>query len=95
MASTLHQHVHRIGRRHQHVVVQIGHDPDCAGDHHEYDEQAEGEREYVVGAVRPSGDVQEKHQVYAHLGNGEDREAQAHAARPEQRRVRNPEGRRC
>jgi len=61
MASTLQPHIYRIGRPHQHVFVQIGHDPDYAGDRHEYDEQAEGECEYVVGAVRPSGDVQEKH----------------------------------
>src|SRR6267142_1832023 len=94
MISTLHLHVHRTGRRHQHVVVQIGHDPYCTDDHHEYDEQAEGEREDVVGAVRAAGDVEEKHQVNAHLGNGEDRETEAHAARPEQRRVGNPEGRR-
>jgi hypothetical protein len=71
-------------RRHQHVVVQIGYNPRCSGDHDEHDEQAEGKCQYVVGAVRPAGHVQEKHQVNAHLGNREDREAQAHAARPKQ-----------
>ena len=54
---------------------------------------AKGEREYVVGAFRPAGDVQEKHQVNAHLGNGEDSEAEEYAAWPEQRRVCGPERR--
>jgi hypothetical protein len=47
-ASMLHPHVHRTRRRHQHVVVQIGHDPYCTDDHHESDEQAEGERENPI-----------------------------------------------
>jgi hypothetical protein len=42
--------------------------------------------------VAIAGDVQEEHEVNAHLGSGEDREAQA--AGPEQRRVCNPGGRR-
>ena len=84
-ASVLHTHAHRLGRRHQHVLVQIGHDPHRAGDHHEYDEHAEGERQDIVGAFRPGGDVQEEHQVNAHLGDGEDSEPQEYAAWPEQR----------
>ncbi len=55
----------RSAGRHQHIVVQIGHDPHRAGDHHEDNEHAKGEREYVVGGFRPAGDVQEKHQVDA------------------------------
>ena len=90
----LHPHAHRLARRHRHVRVQIRHDPHCAGDHDEYDENAKGEREYVVGAFRPAGDVQEKHQVNAHLGNGEDSEPEEYAAWPKQRSVSSPEGRR-
>jgi hypothetical protein len=92
-ASMLHMHC-ALGRRHKHIVIQVGHDRDRANDHHEDDEQAKGERENVVGAVWPAGDMQEEDQVNAHLGDGEDRKAEAHTARPEQRRVRNPERRR-
>ena len=74
--SVLHPHAHRRIRRQHHVRVHICHDPHCAGDHDEYDENAKGEREYVVGAFRPGGDVQEEHQVHPHLGDGEDSEAQ-------------------
>lgn len=75
----LHPHAHRRARRHHHVRVHICHDPHGAGDHDEYDENAKGEREHVVGAFRPAGDVQEKHEVNAHLGNGEDSEPEKYA----------------
>ena len=84
--------IHQLGRRH-HVVVQIGHDPQRAGDDQEHDEHAERQRQHVVGVVRPGGDVQEEDQVNAHLGDGEDGKAEGDAGCPEQRRVGDPERR--
>ena len=82
-------------RWHQHIVVQIGYDPSCPGHHHEYDKQAEGKLQYVVGAVRPGGHVQEEHQVNAHLRNGE--RPRGPGLRRAARAVTcsHPEGRRC
>ena len=37
----------------------------------EDDKHAEGQRQHVVGVVRAGGDVQEEHQMHAHLGDGE------------------------
>ena len=45
----------------------------------EHDENAERQRQHVVGVVRPGRDVQEEHQMNAHLGDGED-------GKPERRR---------
>ena len=88
----LHLQIHQLGHGH-HVVVQICHDPERSGNDQEHDEQAEGERQHVVGVVRSGRDVQEKDQVNAHLGDGEDGKAQGDAGRPEQRRVGDPERR--
>ena len=41
----------------------------------------------------PGGDVQEEHQMDAHLGDGENGESQRHAGRPKQRGVGRPERR--
>ena len=51
------------------------------------------ERQHVVGVVRSGGDVQEKHQVNAHLGDREHGEPEGDAGCPEQRRVGSPERR--
>jgi hypothetical protein len=59
--SVLHMQIHELGRGH-HVVVQIRHDPERAGDHQGYDEHAKRERQYVVGIVRTGRDVQEEDQ---------------------------------
>jgi hypothetical protein len=54
---------------------QVVHDPDRAGDDQEHDQDAEGERQDVVGVVRAGGDVEEEDEVHAHLGDGEDHRA--------------------
>jgi hypothetical protein len=75
----------------RHVLVQIRHDPQRAGHHEGHDKHAKREREYVVRAVRSRCDVQKKHQMNSHQGDGESSESQGHAGRPEQRRIGGPE----
>src|SRR6266851_5392258 len=59
-------HLHDLIHRH-HVVVQVRYDPERSA-HHKHDNQdTEGEREHVVGVVGARGDVQEVHQMHAHL----------------------------
>ena len=48
----------------------MAHDPDRAKDDEADDQDAEGQRQHVVGVVRPGGDVQEEDDVDADLGNG-------------------------
>ena len=48
------------------------------------DQHAEGQRQHVVGVVRRRGDVQEEHQVHAHLGDGQ------HDERDRNRRLPRP-----
>ena len=55
----LHVQVHELGRQH-HVVVQIRHDPERPDDDQEHDEDAERQRQHVVGVVRSGGNVQEE-----------------------------------
>ena len=63
-------HPHHVLHRH-HVVVHVSHDPDGAEHQDEHDEDAEGEGEDVVRVVGCGGDVQEEHQVDAHLRDGQ------------------------
>ena len=43
---------------------------------------AEGEREEIVGLVRRAGNVQEKHEVHAHLADRENGQQNRHGGRP-------------
>ena len=51
-------HLHDLIHRH-HVVIEVRHDPERSADHKEHDQDAERQRQHVVGVVRPRGDVQE------------------------------------
>src|SRR5258708_3160018 len=64
VAVDLHDLVHR-----HLVVVEVCHDPDRSADHKESDQDPERQRQHVVGVVRPRGDVQEEHQMHAHLSD--------------------------
>ena len=85
VSSVPHVQIHQLRRRH-HVAVEIGHDPQRAGDDQDHREDAERQRQHIVGVVRPGRDVQEEDQVDAHLGDGEHDEAQGNA-RPHSRPV--------
>jgi integrase/recombinase XerD len=78
-----HLQVHQLCRRH-HVVVQIRHDQKRSDDDQGDDQHTERQRHHVVGVVRPRGDMQEEHQVDAHLRDREDRQAERDTAGPEQ-----------
>src|SRR5580700_6019567 len=65
-ALPLHLQLHQSIHRH-HVVVQMSHDDHRSEYQETHDENAEGERENIVGLVRRARDVQEEHQVNAHL----------------------------
>ena len=58
-------HLHR-----HHVAVEIGDDPDRAGDDEKDDQYAEGEGENIVGAVGPAAQMQEQDEVNADLREG-------------------------
>lgn len=53
-------HLHNGGCWH-HVRIEIGHYPERAADDERHDQEAEGEREHLVGFIRPSTDVQEEY----------------------------------
>jgi hypothetical protein len=57
IVALMHQslaHLDEFDRRH-HVVIHVVHDPDRAEDDQAHDEEAEGEREHVVGVIRCGG----------------------------------------
>jgi signal transduction histidine kinase len=54
--SPLHMHIHELLHRH-HVVVQVGHDDHRPKDDQPDDEDAKGERQYVVGGIGRRADV--------------------------------------
>jgi signal transduction histidine kinase len=54
--SPLHMNIHELLHRH-HVVVQVGHDDHRPKDDQPDDEDAEGERQYVVGGIGRRADV--------------------------------------
>jgi len=55
-AHSLHGHRH-------HVAVEIGDDPDRAGDDEKDDQHAEGERQNIVGAVGAAAQMQKEDEV--------------------------------
>ena len=69
-SPVLHMQIRRLGGRH-HVVVQVVHDHQRAGDDQDDDEHTKRECQHVVGVVWSGSDVQEKDQVNAHLRDGE------------------------
>src|SRR3984893_1403563 len=76
-------HLHDLIHRH-HVVVEVRHDPERSA-HHEHDDQdAEGERQHVIGVVGARGDVQEEHQVHAHLRDRQHDKCDRNARLPNQ-----------
>src|SRR3984957_10333975 len=79
--SALHPHelIHR-----QHIVVEISHDPQRSSDHQEHDQHAEGEREHIVGIVGARGDVQEEHQMHAHLRDRQHDDSDGYARLPDE-----------
>src|SRR5215471_20743433 len=54
-------------RHRHHVVVEIGDDPDRAGDDEKDDQHAEGESQNIVCAVGPAAQMQEEDEVDADL----------------------------
>ena len=53
-------------------------------DQQEHDQHAEGQRQHVVGVVGPGGDVQEEHQVHAHLRDRQHHQRDRDAGLPDQ-----------
>jgi len=88
--SVLHLQIHQLCRRH-HVVVQICHDQERSDHDQDDDQHTERQRHHVVGVVRPGGDMQEEHQMDAHLRDRKHRQAERDTAGPEQRCVGDPE----
>src|SRR5258706_15414776 len=86
LALHLHDPIHR-----HHVVVEVRHDPERSGHHQKHDQDAECQRQHVVGVVGPRGDVQEKHQVHAHLRDRQHRERDRNAWLPHQIGARDEE----
>src|SRR6266403_2133592 len=76
-------HLHNLIHRH-HVVVEVRHDPERSAHHKDDDQNAEGERQHVIGVVGPRGDVQEEHQVHAHLRDRQHDKCHRNARLPHQ-----------
>src|SRR5215472_466314 len=89
--SPLHLH-HLVHRRH--ILVEVIHDPERAGDHQRDDQDAERQRQHVVGVVRSRVDVQEENQMHAHLRDSEHNQRNRDARTPDQGRVEHVERRR-
>src|SRR6266403_1672806 len=86
-------HLHDLVHWH-HVVVEVCHDPDRSADHKEDDQDPERQRQHVVGVVRPRGDVQEEHQMHAHLRDRQYHKRDRNARLPHEVGARDKERRR-
>src|SRR5258708_2423839 len=86
-------HLHELTHRH-YVVVEVHQNPDQTVDPEEHDQDAEGQRQHVIGVVGPGGDMQEEHQVHAHLGDRQHHQRHRNAGLPDQIGARDKE-RRC
>src|SRR5712692_10830611 len=71
------------GHRH-HVAVEIGNDPDGAGDDEKDDQHAEGKGQNVVRAVGAAAQMQKEHEMDADLREGEHDQPDRDARSPEQ-----------
>src|ERR1700716_2650782 len=84
-------HLHDLIHRH-HVVVEVRHDPERSAHHKKDDQDTEGERQHVVGVVGTRGDVQEEHQVDAHLRDRQHHQCDRNARLPNEIGARDKEG---
>src|SRR6267154_981235 len=84
-------HLHDLIHRH-HVVIEVRHDPERSAHHKHDDQDTEGEREHVVGVVGARGDVQEEHQMHAHLRDRQHHQCDRNARLPNEIGARDKEG---
>src|SRR6202163_4572085 len=82
-AGRLALHPHDLIHRH-HVVVEVRHDPERTADHKNDDQDAERQRQHVVGVVGSGGDVQEEYQMHAHLRDRQHHKGHRNARLPHQ-----------
>ena len=87
-------HLHKLIHRH-HVAIKVTHDPDRAENDEAGNENPKGEGQYVVGIVRVGGDVQEEHEVNAHLRDGKCEQREWNARPIDEMRVYRPESSAC
>jgi hypothetical protein len=81
----------RHGHRHRHHVVEVGHDPDRAGDDEKDDQQTEGKGQNIVRVIRPAAQMQKEDEVDADLREGEYNQPNRYARRPQQICLRHDE----
>src|SRR5262245_51508286 len=67
-----------------HVAVEVGNDPDGAGDDEKDDQHAEGQGQNVIRAVGAAAQLQEEHEMDADLGEGKYNQACWDARGPQQ-----------
>src|SRR5580700_7624166 len=53
--------------RHRHHVIEVGHDPDRAGDDEKDDQHTEGKSQNIVRAIGPEADMKKEDEVDADL----------------------------
>jgi len=80
----------RLLHRH-HVAVEVGNDPDGAGDDEKDDQHAEGQSQNVIRAVGAAAQMQEEHKVDADLREGKYNQSHRNARRPQQVGLRHDE----
>ena len=66
---------------------EMAHDPDRAANDQRDDQNAEGQRQHVVGVVRRRGEMQEENQMHADLRDRQRGERDRNGRRPDQVRV--------
>ncbi len=71
--------------------IEIGDDPQRAGDDEKYDQHAKGERQNIVRAVGPAAQMQEEDEVDADLREGEYVKSDRYAWGPQQMCLRHDE----
>src|SRR5215831_2331410 len=75
-----------------HVAVEIGDDPDGAGNDEKDDQYAEGKSQNIVRAIGAAAQMQEEHEVDADLREREYDQSDGYARGPEQIGLRHDEG---
>src|SRR5262249_32251819 len=83
----------RLLRGHWHqIAVEIGDDPDRAGDDEKDDQHAKGESQNIVCAVRPAAQMQKEDEMDADLRQSEHDQADRDPRGPQQIGLRHDEG---
>jgi len=54
-----------------HIRVEVDHDPERTGNDKGHDQQAKDKCDDIIRVVRVGADIQEEHQVNAHLSDGQ------------------------